>query len=538
MYRKILMLDNFDSFTYNLVDYFRRLDCEVLIYRNDVPVAELEKVDFDLLVLSPGPSVPRNAGNMMQVIDTFYQRKPIFGVCLGLQALIEFFGGSLQFLEPVHGKAGQIIHDGKSIYSGLPAEVRMGRYHSLAADVVPQVFEVSARNPQGVVMSIRHKQLPIEAVQYHPESVLSMGDEVGFRLIRNVVQGRLSTGNVGYYSLMHKVMDEESLQAEDFDQFVEQIKENQLTEDQKLILLVSMSGRLKNPVSLSRFVQALLKHSTWEAPLGPDAIDICGTGGSGLPRLNTSTLVAMALAANGVPIAKHGNRAASGRFGSFDLLNDLGLELDAEPKAVQRAYEATGLAFIFAPKAHPVVGAFGASRARIGIPTLFNLLGPLLNPLQPKRQFIGTAFAQYMDLMAETASLLGKEKVVIARGEDGLDEITLTGTTRLITIEQGHKSTGVVHPADFGLQVLPFEAIKSETPRQSLQLAQEIIAGKPSTQHYQLVAANAAWIYSHFYKSIPLKESYQKMEETIRSGKLQLLLNAYNRHLQAPTPKS
>lgn len=533
MYQRILMIDNFDSFTYNLVDYLRRLGCEVLIYRNDVTVDELRKLDFDLLMLSPGPSVPRNAGNMMQIIEAFYQTKPIFGVCLGLQALIEFFGGSLQFLEPVHGKPDKIIHDGKSIYSGLPREIEMGRYHSLAAEVVPSVFEVTARNHQGVVMSIRHKQLPIEAVQYHPESVLSMRGDAGFLLMQNVVQGRLSTGNVGYYSLMRKVMDEETLTATDLEQFITHIKEDQLTEDQKLILLVSMSGRLKNPLALSRFVQALLKQSPWSTSLDPDAIDICGTGGSGLPRLNTSTLAALALAANGVPIAKHGNRAASGRFGSFDLLAALGLDLSAGEKEVAMAFKKTNLAFIFAPKAHPVVGAFGTSRARIGLPTIFNILGPLLNPLQPRRQFIGTAFASYADLIADTASLLGKQHVVVARGSDGLDEITLTGPTHLITIKGTAKEYSEVHPADFGLEVVPFERLKCENPDQSLALANDILHGRLETDHYKLVAANAAWIYANFYHPMPLREAYKLMVDTLKAGKSNEIFQRYRQAMKA-----
>jgi anthranilate synthase/phosphoribosyltransferase len=532
MYTRVLIIDNFDSFTFNLVDYFRRLGCQVQIYRNTVTPDELRALDFDLLVLSPGPSVPRNAGNLFQIIEAFYQTKPIFGVCLGLQALVEFFGGTLQFLEPVHGKPDQIIHDGKSIYQGLPPEIEMGRYHSLAADVVPSVFEVTARNAAGVVMSLRHRQLPIEAVQYHPESVLSMRDDAGFRIIKNVVQGNLSTGNVAYFRLMRQMMEEASLGTEDIRLFVDLIREGQLTEDQKLILLVSISNRLKNPVALSRLVQALLDHSAWQAPDFPaDAIDICGTGGSNLPRLNTSTLAALTLAAMGVPIAKHGNRAASGRFGSFDLLEALGLDLQADQQRVQQAAGSTGLAFIFAPKAHPVVGAFGASRARLGIPTIFNTLGPLLNPLQPRRQFIGTAFAPYMDLIADTAAVLGRTHVVVARGSDGLDEITLTGPTRLVVIKGTRREQLELRPEDFGVQALPFEAIRCDNPAQCLDIAQRILDGQLDTPHHQLVAVNAAYIYSAFHaEDMPLKEAYAKVLETLQSGQLR---QVWNRYLQA-----
>jgi anthranilate synthase/aminodeoxychorismate synthase-like glutamine amidotransferase len=197
----VLMLDNFDSFTYNLVDFFRQLGCEVVVYRNTVEPEALAQVEFDLLVLSPGPSVPRNAGNMMRIIERFYQEKPILGVCLGHQALIEFFGGTLANIAPVHGKAVSIEHDGRGIFTGLEPGCEVARYHSWAGDTIPPEFEVSARSSDGVVMAVRHKRLPIEGIQFHPESVLSMKNQAGMRMLRNVVEGRMASGNRIYYEL-------------------------------------------------------------------------------------------------------------------------------------------------------------------------------------------------------------------------------------------------------------------------------------------------------------------------------------------------
>ncbi len=187
----ILMLDNFDSFTYNLVDFFRQLGCDVKVYRNTVEPEALAQVEFELLVLSPGPSLPRNAGNMMEIIGRFHREKPILGVCLGHQALIEFFGGSIANIAPVHGKAVRIEHDGRGIFNGLEQGCEVARYHSWAGDTIPSEFEVSARSADGVVMAIRHKDLPIEGIQFHPESVLSMKNQAGMRMLRNVVESRL-----------------------------------------------------------------------------------------------------------------------------------------------------------------------------------------------------------------------------------------------------------------------------------------------------------------------------------------------------------
>lgn len=194
------MIDNFDSFTFNLVDYLEQLGAKVTVYRNDVDPVLIEGANPDLIVISPGPSVPKNAGNLMAMIDRYHQKYPMFGVCLGLEALVEYFGGSLKFVKPVHGKSSPMQHDGKTIFSGLDEGFPAGRYHSLAADVVPDCFEVSAKcegefspiSPPRVVMAIRHKTLPIEGVQFHPESVLSMKGNNGFRLMENVVHKKFA----------------------------------------------------------------------------------------------------------------------------------------------------------------------------------------------------------------------------------------------------------------------------------------------------------------------------------------------------------
>lgn len=185
-FRRIFLLDNFDSFTFNLVDYFRQLGCEVLVYRNNVEISKVADVRPDLIVFSPGPSVPKNAGNMMAIIDKYHPYYPMFGVCLGHEAFLEYFGGSLKFVKPVHGKASPISHDGKTIFYGVDKNFLGGRYHSLCADKVPACFEVSAKTDD-LVMAMRHRKLPIESVQFHPESVLSMKGGNGFRIIKNVV---------------------------------------------------------------------------------------------------------------------------------------------------------------------------------------------------------------------------------------------------------------------------------------------------------------------------------------------------------------
>lgn len=188
--KQIVLIDNFDSFTFNLVDYLKQCGAQVTVFRNTVPVSTVSAAKPDVLIYSPGPGNPSQSGNLLAYIKHFSGKVPEFGVCLGLQAIIESFGGTLQVLDhPKHGKASPVQHDGKTIFTGLVNPMTAGRYHSLAADRVPVDFVISARSTDDdVVMAIRHNTLPIEAVQFHPESILTAKQGAGLQLIRNVLK--------------------------------------------------------------------------------------------------------------------------------------------------------------------------------------------------------------------------------------------------------------------------------------------------------------------------------------------------------------
>jgi para-aminobenzoate synthetase component 2 len=173
----ILVIDNYDSFTYNLVQAFLMLGAEVEVHRNDaITVEEALGQGHSHLVISPGPGTPRDAGVSMRMIDAFAGRIPIFGVCLGHQSVVEVFGGKVvRAARLMHGKVSPVQHDGKGVFSGMAQNFQAGRYHSLIAEPssVPQVLEVTARTAEGEIMGVRHRTLPIEGVQFHPESVLT-----------------------------------------------------------------------------------------------------------------------------------------------------------------------------------------------------------------------------------------------------------------------------------------------------------------------------------------------------------------------------
>ena len=199
--KHIVMIDNFDSFTFNLVDYLKQTGVKVTVYRNTAPVDVIADLKPDGLVYSPGPGKPSDAGNLIAYIKEFSaQGIPQLGVCLGMQAMIEAFGGSLRVLDkPMHGKASLVKHDEKGIFAGVPNPVEVGRYHSLAADAMPDVLSVSATTEDEgedesdsakneVVMAVRHNELPARGVQFHPESILTFKDKAGHQMIRNFIE--------------------------------------------------------------------------------------------------------------------------------------------------------------------------------------------------------------------------------------------------------------------------------------------------------------------------------------------------------------
>jgi anthranilate synthase/aminodeoxychorismate synthase-like glutamine amidotransferase len=183
----ILVVDNYDSFTYNLAHLFGELGADVLVRRNDALDAdEAERLAPSHLVVSPGPGRPANAGATPEIVRRLATTTPTLGVCLGHQAIVEVFGGEVGFArELVHGKACTVRHDGRGLFTGLPDALEVGRYHSLAATRIPEELEISATAEDGEVMAVRHRHLPVDGVQFHPESVLT---PLGHEIARNFLE--------------------------------------------------------------------------------------------------------------------------------------------------------------------------------------------------------------------------------------------------------------------------------------------------------------------------------------------------------------
>lgn len=179
----ILVVDNFDSFTFNLVDYFKQLELNVEVLRNNAPLEKLLSNEYQAVVLSPGPGIPVAAGRLMDVIDYYHKKSPLLGICLGHQAIAAYFNGSIKKAErPMHGKLSTVTHNGDEIFNDIPEKFEVVRYHSLICDPLPAQLEVLADTTSSEIMALKHKRLPIYGLQFHPEAVLT---KCGLKILKN-----------------------------------------------------------------------------------------------------------------------------------------------------------------------------------------------------------------------------------------------------------------------------------------------------------------------------------------------------------------
>ena len=256
----------------------------------------------------------------------------------------------------------------------------------------------------------------------------------------------------------------------------------------------------------------------WPGAAG-DYCDTCGTGGDGAKTINVSTLAGIVLAAAGLPVAKHGNRAVSSTSGSADLLERLGVGLDRSPEDVAESLERNGITFLFAQAWHPAMKYAGPVRRALGVRTVFNLLGPLTNPAPISYQTIGVFHKDFMERVAVALAGLGRKGGYVIHGADGLDEVSPETETHFIQIENGAVTKrGTMQPEDFGFARFALDEIRIDSPEEALDRARTILAGKGREADNAVVAMNAALVYS-LARGTDLKAAAEACLSVIQSGK-------------------
>ncbi len=529
----ILLIDNYDSFTYNLFHFLGDLGAEVEVRRNDALSAdEALAMNPDAIVISPGPCDPPQAGICLELIEkAAASRTPLLGVCLGHQSIGEALGAKVvRAPAPMHGKTDAINRKpGAALFEGMPESFTATRYHSLMVDRegLPDELEIVAESADGVIQAVSHKTLPMHGVQFHPESIASEG---GHDLLRNFLElakkerGRnvMSEPLNDMKAVIAKVATGASLSEDEAAKAFDIIMSGDATQAQIGAFLMGLRVRGETVEEISGAVR-VMRDKALKVSAPPDAIDVVGTGGDASGTYNISTGAAIVVAGCGVPVAKHGNRALSSKSGAADVLTSLGVNLDADMPLVEKSISEAKIGFLMAPRHHSAMKHVAAPRMEMGTRTVFNLLGPLSNPAGVKRQFTGAFSRDWITPMAEVLGRLGCERAWVVHGSDGLDELTTTGPSFVAEIRDGQVSAFEVAPEDAGLPLASPEDLKGGDPETNAQAILDMLDGKPGP-YRDVVCYNAAAALIVAGKCDSLKEGADMAQAAIDDGRAKAAL--------------
>lgn len=415
----ILLIDNYDSFSYNLYQLVGTLEPDIKVVRNDeLTVQEVKALKPKLIILSPGPGRPDQAGICEAVVRELGETIPILGVCLGHQAICEAYGGKI-----IHAK--KLMH-GKTSIAQLDNS------------------------------------------------------------------GTLFAG-------------------------MEEIMTGEATDAQKASFLTAMTMKGETIDEITSAAKVMRGHC--EKFLNDmDVLEIVGTGGDGANTINISTIASIIVSSTGIPVAKHGNRAASSKCGTADCLEALGVNLNLSPAESAILLKEHNMCFLFAQKYHPAMRFVGAVRREIGIRTLFNVLGPLANPAGASMQLLGVYSESLVEPLARVLHNLGVKSAMVVYGQDGMDEISLSAPTTVCEVRNGNYKSYVITPEQFGFTRCKKEDLAGGDPQENAQFALDILNGAKGPKTDAVLLNAGAAIYTA-REGITIEEGIEIARKALESGR-------------------
>lgn len=300
--------------------------------------------------------------------------------------------------------------------------------------------------------------------------------------------------NANHYevkTLLQMAFSRQPFGSTDAEAIMGEIIQGQLLPEQLGAFLGALATRLPEAAELTGFARAL-RRAMVTVPVSGPSLDTCGTGGDGGKTFNISTAVALLLAAQGIQVVKHGNRAVSSRSGSADVLEALGIPVQSSPEAVLASLGRHSVGFCFAPAFHPALKTVAPIRRNLGVRTVFNLLGPLCNPAQVSHQVLGVFAPELTEVMANALQALGVTEAMVVSAHDGLDELSLSGPTRIAHLKNGSVHSFDLHPEELGLETVPLSAVAGGDALENARLIEAIFQGQERGPARQIVLLNAA----------------------------------------------
>lgn len=516
----IVVIDNYDSFTFNIVQALERLsNGPVTVLRSrECTIEQLDALAPTALVISPGPGNPDEAGISIEAIRHYAGKIPILGVCLGHQAIAQAYGAKIVQAKNIrHGIVEEMTLDGKGLFRIIGKKASFTRYHSLAVDesTLPEEFEVTARAADGEIMGIRHKTLSIEGVQFHPESIASKAGDDIFRAFLTYRRENLPVA-----SYLNQLLDKKDLSEEQAAAFIDNLTDGTMDEKVTAAILTAMAAKGPATSEMIGCAKALLSKKTAFPLAGSGLGEIVGTGGDGKGSFNISSLSAIVAASCGQPMAKHGNRAVSSKSGAADFFENLGIKIMAEPHSTADLIKKTGFGFLMAPVYHAAMRFAAPIRKALGIKTIFNILGPLLNPANAEYEVLGVYSASLLEDYARAAKALGAKRVMVIASRDGYDEISPCAVTDVFQInEDGKEYRYTVDPAKFGITNANEDELIGGDGSENARLGLEILNGKGRATIRYAIGLNAGAVLYLSGKARTIKDGYDMALAAIDSGK-------------------
>ncbi|MBR4732192.1 MAG: bifunctional anthranilate synthase component II/anthranilate phosphoribosyltransferase [Lachnospiraceae bacterium] len=526
----ILLIDNYDSFSYNVYQMVGAIEPNVKVIRNDeMTVEEIEKLAPDHIIMSPGPGRPADAGICESVVKTFAGRIPILGICLGHQAICEALGGKIGYAkELMHGKQSVAkIDTASKLFAGMHEEMTVGRYHSLSAEeeALPECLKVTARTADGEIMAVEHVSAPVYGVQFHPESILT---PEGNRVLENflgkgnaTVKAAPAEEKKASADMIKKAIillsKKENIGYDMAKAVMNEIMDGNTSEVQKSAYLTALSMKGETIEEITGSAEAMRDHSL-KLHADRPTLEIVGTGGDNANSFNISTTSAMVIAAAGVPVTKHGNRAASSKSGAADCLEALGANITIEPEKSIEVLNEAGICFLFAQKYHSAMKYVGPIRKELGIRTIFNILGPLTNPACPSMIVLGVYEEALLEPLAKVLSNLGIQRGLVVFGREKLDEISAVGETAVCEIDHGSFKKYVITPEDMGLEHCGQKDLLGGTPAENAEITKAVLRGEEKGGKRTAVLMNAGAALFVAGKAASLKEGVELAAKTIDNG--------------------
>ncbi len=330
--------------------------------------------------------------------------------------------------------------------------------------------------------------------------------------------------------ILERLAEKESLTEQEIGIAMKHLFSDEITDSEISAFLIGLKMKGETIEEIAGLVKGIRANALPFRKI-PGSLDNCGTGGDGLKTFNISSTSAFVIAAAGIPVAKHGNRSVSSKSGSADVLEELGIELNLSEERLQEIINEVGIAFLYAPNVHPNINRIQKVRKELRIPTVFNLLGPLMNPVDLDTQFLGVYRRDLIKMFAEVLQALGRKRAVVLNGAGSMDEASLQGENYLVILDNGTMKEVTLHPEDVGLPVYPNEAIVGGYASENAEILRNVLKGKKGA-HRDTVLFNAGIGIFTGGKADSIKEGIEKAREMIDSGaaleKLHRLIEASN----------